>query len=85
MMNRILTAAQSLVTADDKLLGLKDNNVSVWGFLHKYFFNIQNYFPKIAYLEQARIRYEFAELMGHLGARSVRPISQSIGSQIENE
>lgn len=85
MMNRILTAAQSLVTGDDKLLGLNDNKVSVWGFLHKYFFNIQYYFPKIAYLEQARIRYEFAELMGHLGARSVRPISQSIGSQVENE
>lgn len=84
-MNRILTAAQSLVTGDDKLLGLQDNKVSVWGFLHKYFFNIQYYFPKIAYLEQARIRYEFAELMGHLGARSVRPISQSIGSQVENE
>ena len=84
-MNRILTAAQSLVTTDDKLLGLQDNKVSVWGFLHKYFFNIQYYFPKIAYLEQARIRYEFAELMGHLGARSVRPISQSIGSQVENE
>lgn len=85
MMNRILTAAQSLVTGDDNLLGLNDNKVSVWGFLHKYFFNIQYYFPKIAYLEQARIRYEFAELMGHLGARSVRPISQSIGSQVENE
>ena len=85
MMNRILTAAQSLVTGDDKMLGLNDNKVSVWGFLHKYFFNIQYYFPKIAYLEQARIRYEFAELMGHLGARSVRPISQSIGSQVENE
>ena len=84
-MNRILTAAQSLVTTDDKLLGLQDNKVSVWGFLHKYFFNIQYYFPKIAYLEQARIRYEFAELMGHTGARSVRPISQSIGSQVENE
>ena len=85
MMNRILTAAQSLVTTDDELLGLNDNKVSVWGFLHKYFFNVQYYFPKIAYLEQARIRYEFAELMGHLGARSVRPISQSIGSQVENE
>lgn len=85
MMNRILTAAQSLVTNDDNLLGLQDNKVSVWGFLHKFFFNIQYYFPKIAYLEQARIRYEFAELMGHTGARSVRPISQSIGSQVENE
>ena len=85
MMNRILTAAQSLVTNDDNLLGLQDNKVSVWGFLHKFFFNIQYYFPKIAYLEQARIRYEFAELMGHTGARAVRPISQSIGSQVENE
>ena len=85
MMNTILTNAQFLVEEEDNLLALKDNKVSVWGFLHKYFFNVQYYFPKICYLEQARIRYEFAEVMGHLGRDSVRPISQSIGSNVENE
>ena len=85
MMNSILTKMQSLVSNEDNLLALKDNKQSVWGFLHKYFFNVQYYFPKIAYLEQARIRYEFAEVMGHTGARGVRPISQSVGSNVENE
>lgn len=85
MMNDILSKMQSLVSNEDNLLALKDNKQSVWGFLHKYFFNVQYYFPKIAYLEQARIRYEFAEVMGHTGARGVRPISQSIGSNVENE
>ena len=85
MMNDILSKMQSLVSNDDNLLALKDNKQSVWGFLHKYFFNIQYYFPQIAYLEQARIRYEFAEVMGHTGARGVRPISQSVGSNVENE
>ena len=84
-MNEILSAMGGLVSKDDNLLGLTDNKQSVWGFLHKYFFNVQYYFPQIAYIEQARIRYEFAELMGHTGARGVRPISQSIGSQVENE
>lgn len=85
MINSILSNAQSLVSDNDVLYGLESNKVSVWGFLHKFFFNVQYYFPQICYIEQARIRYEFAELMGHTGARGVRPISQSIGSQVENE
>ena len=85
MMHAILVAMQSLISNNDKLFGLSSGKVSAWGFLHKYFFNVQYYFPQIAYIEQARIRYEFAELMGHKGARDVRPVSQSIGSQVENE
>ena len=85
LMKTILTRASSLVSENDNLLALKDKKISTWGFLHKYFFNIQYYFPQIAYIEQARIRYEFAQLMGASGARGVRPISQSIGSQVENE
>ena len=84
-MKTILTKASGLVSESDNLLALKDKKISTWGFLHKYFFNIQYYFPQIAYIEQARIRYEFAQLMGASGARGVRPISQSIGSQVENE
>lgn len=85
MMNLILQKLQDSVKESDKLLGLADNRVSAWGGLHKYFFNIQYYFPQICYIEQARIRYEFAQLIGHSGARGVKPLSQSIGSQLENE
>ena len=90
MMKTILNAAAELVKSDDKIVGLGESaKVSAWGFLHKYFFNIQNYFPQIAYLEQARIRYEFPELLGFIssggGARNIRPITQSLGSQLQNE
>jgi len=85
MANTIFAAMEMLVSEDDKMYGEVASKKSVMGFLHKYFFNVQYYFPKIAYLEQARIRYEFFELLGHAGARGVRPISQSIGSQVENE
>lgn len=89
VMNRIMIAATELIdendTKDNKLVGGK----SLWGFLNKYFFNIQRYFPQIAYLEQARIRYEFPELLGYIssggGARSIRPITQSLGSQLQAE
>ena len=89
VMNKIMIAATELIdesdTKDNKLVGGK----SLWGFLNKYFFNIQRYFPQIAYLEQARIRYEFPELLGYIssggGARSIRPITQSLGSQLQAE
>lgn len=85
MLKSVLIAANGLVTDDDILLGTNTNKKSTWGFLHKYFFNVQNYFPQIAYIEQARIRYEFPHMMGHVGARGVRPISQSTGAQLEYE
>ena len=89
VMNQIMIAATELIDENDtkgnKLVGGK----SLWGFLNKYFFNIQRYFPQIAYLEQARIRYEFPELLGYIssggGARSIRPITQSLGSQLQAE
>lgn len=88
MMNNIMVAATELINEDDIKNGLIGGK-SLWGFLNKYFFNIQRYFPKIAYLEQARIRYEFPELLGFIssggGARSIRPITQSLGSQLEAE
>ena len=90
MMNQIMIAMTKLVTSEDKILDPSVKTpVSVWGFMHKYFFNVQRYFPEIAYLEQARIRYEFPQLIGYIssgaGARSVEPISQSLGNQLENE
>lgn len=88
MMNNIMVAATELIDEDDLKNGLVGGK-SLWGFLNKYFFNIQRYFPKIAYLEQARIRYEFPELIGFIssggGARSIRPITQSLGSQLQAE
>ena len=88
MMNNLMVAATELIEEDDLKNGLVGGK-SLWGFLNKYFFNIQRYFPKIAYLEQARIRYEFPELIGYVssggGARSIRPITQSLGSQLQAE
>lgn len=88
-MHSIMDAMCNLVGADDKIYGKITTKQSVWGFFHKYFFNIQHYFPKIAYIEQNRIRYEFPELLGFVssgdGARSIAPITQALGSQLENE
>lgn len=89
VMKQILNAATELVSDKDLLYGLKTEKISLWGFLHKYFFNIQYYFPQIAYMEQARIRYEFPKLLGFIssggGARNIDPITQSLGSQLQNE
>lgn len=88
VMNELMIAATELITDEDVKNGLIGGK-SLWGFFNKYFFNIQRYFPQIAYLEQARIRYEFPELLGYIssggGARSIRPITQSLGSQLQNE
>ena len=88
VMNELMIAATELITDEDVKNGLVGGK-SLWGFFNKYFFNVQRYFPQIAYLEQARIRYEFPELLGYIssggGARSIRPITQSLGSQLQNE
>ena len=88
VMNEIMIAATELITDEDVKNGLVGGK-SLWGFFNKYFFNVQRYFPQIAYIEQARIRYEFPELLGYIssggGARSIRPITQSLGSQLQNE
>lgn len=88
-MHSIMVAMCNMVGDDDKIYGKITTRKSLWGFFHKYFFNIQHYFPKIAYIEQNRIRYEFPEMIGFTssgaGARSVRPITQALGSQLENE
>lgn len=91
VMNEILVAATEIVSRDDIFYGeiADDNKKSALGFLHKYFFNIQHYFPQVAFNEQARIRYEFPQLIGFIsqggGARNITPISQSLGSQLQNE
>lgn len=89
IMREIMVAATELVSENDKFYGLTSEKKSVWGFFHKYAFNTQYYFPQVAYNEQARIRYEFPQLIGFIsqggGARNITPISQSLGSQLQNE
>lgn len=89
MMRTIFVAMTQLIDEGDKIYGEIGIKNSVWGFLYKYFFNAQHYFPEVAYNEQARIRYEFPQLLGFIssgaGARNITPISQSLGSQLENE
>ena len=89
VMNQIMIAATELITEEDTKNDALVGGKSLWGFLNKYFFNVQRYFPQIAYLEQGRIRYEFPELLGYIssggGARSIRPITQSLGSQLQAE
>ena len=88
MMHQIFTTMSSMVNASDDLPGLEGaQKTTPWGFLHKYFFSVQEYFPAVAWNEQARIRYEYPASTGFVstGGRAVPPITQSIGNQLEAE
>jgi len=81
---------RSILTAMSGLVGASDGyDISVYGCLEKYFFSIQNYFPEVAYAEQARLRYEWPKSFGYISygnqARGVDPITQQVGSQLESE
>jgi len=82
-MRSVLTAMSGLVSATDGY------DISVYGCLEKYFFSVQNYFPEVAYAEQARLRYEWPKSFGYISygnqARGVDPITQQVGSQLESE
>lgn len=82
-MRSVLTAMSGLVNATDGY------DISVFGCLEKYFFSVQNYFPEVAYAEQARLRYEWPKSFGYISfgnqARGVDPITQQVGSQLESE
>lgn len=86
MLKQIFTAMVGLVTAADNAKGYTN---SIWGCLEKYMFSIQKFYPVMAFNEQARIRYEWPALLGYVsqgsGARSIAPITQSMGSQLEAE
>lgn len=87
-MHSIFTAMCGLVSANDEIEGLTaTQKTTPWGFLHKYFFSVQRYFPAVAWNEQARIRYEYPESQGFVstGGRAVPPITQSLGNQLEAE
>lgn len=75
MMNDIFTAMASL-------------GGSVQGFFDKYFFDIQRSIPAVAYIEQARVRYEIAQIKvnnNEITIDTVNPITQQLGSQLESE
>ncbi len=82
-MRSILTAMSGLVKNTDNY------DISVYGCIEKYFFSIQEYFPQIAYCEQARLRYEWPKSFGYISygnqARGIDPITQQVGSQLESE
>lgn len=83
-MRAVLDAMVGLVGTSD---GYGDP--SVMACLRKYFFSIQEYFPEVAYAEQARLRYEWPKSFGYTSqgnqARNIDPITQQVGRQLENE
>lgn len=84
MLRSILTGMGNLMTEAD-LDAEHGINRDAWGCLHKYFFSIQEYFPDCAYNETARIRYEYPASINYVSDRGVRPIAQSLGSQLPSE
>ena len=60
---------------------------SVDAFYQRYFFDIQEYFPAVAYNEVARLLYEEARIQmseGHY-TNNTDPITQSLGDQLQGE
>ena len=58
----------------------------VWKTIGRYLFDIQRYFPHVAYNETARIRYEFPAMLGFIGrSGEADPLAQSMGDQLEAE
>ena len=60
---------------------------SVEGFYQKYFFDIQEYLPAVAYNEVARLGYEVAAKQMDLGnyTNGTHPMTQSLGDQLQGE
>lgn len=90
-MKRIFDAMSDIMASNTETLLDFDGSATntVWGFFHKYFFNIQRYFSNTAFNEAARIRYEYPAMINYTsrgpGARGIAPITQSVGGQIQSE
>ena len=90
-MRRIFDAMSDIMSSNtDKLIDFDGSATNtVWGFFHKYFFNIQRYFSPTAFNETARIRYEYPAMINYTsrgpGARGIAPITQSVGPQMQSE
>lgn len=66
------------------LSGMAELGGTAMGFLQQYFLSTQDYFPAIAYNEQARLVYEAAAIAQNAGIyqnSAVQAITQSVGSQ----
>ena len=66
------------------LSGMAELGGTAMGFLEQYFLSTQDYFPAIAYNEQARLVYEAAAIAQNAGTyqnSAVQAITQSVGSQ----
>lgn len=75
------TEMRSMMNA--MMSGMAQMGVSVMGFLEEYLLSTQDYFPAIAYNEQAKIVYEAAALAQANGiyTNAIPAITQSCGSQ----
>ena len=60
---------------------------TVNAFYQKYFFDIQEYLPAVAYNEVARIAYETASIEASRGhySNNTDPMTQSLGDQLQGE
>lgn len=82
----IFTAMSSLASSTENIPWVDSaDRPTPWGCIWKYFFSIQKRIPAVAYNETARIRYEGPESIGFVSDRGVRPISQSMGDQLQSE
>lgn len=90
-MKRIFDAMSDIMSSNtDRLIEFDGSATNtVWGFFHRYFFNIQRYFCNTAFNENARIRYEYPAMINYTsrgpGARGIAPITQSVGAQMQSE
>ncbi|MBR6141509.1 MAG: hypothetical protein IKQ37_07090, partial [Bacteroidaceae bacterium] len=80
ILNSMLSLTGGIGSAESNTQG------GVWRTLNRYLFDIQRYFPQVAFNETARIRYEFPAMLGFIGRNGeADPLAQSMGDQLEAE
>lgn len=86
-LSQALNSVMSLMTQLTGGIGSAESDTmsGVWRTLNRYIFDIQRYFPQVAFNEAARIRYEFPAMLGFLGRDVIDPLAQSMGDQLESE
>ena len=86
-LSQALNSVLSLMTQLTGGIGSAESDTmsGVWRTLNRYIFDIQRYFPQVAFNEAARIRYEFPAMLGFLGRDTIDPLTQSMGDQLESE
>ena len=79
--NELKAMMKKILTSMAKLGG------SITGFMQKYFFSTQEYFPAVAYNETAKLLYEEASKAMSDGkySNATPPITQSLGDQLQAE